>query len=325
MVAALIISVIAGRVGAQEVREVRISDANGQFALWIDTPKRPDDNYTNGAQLFVSLASAPLWHGIVARHTPVCGTPADSAGHACASTDFRFGQDIYTPHTALMQTGDPIVGQRPYAGWLYLAGTGRVATPRRSNAVTLEAGVTGPPSLGQAIQTAWHGAIGFPAPLGWSHQIPFEPGILLGYAHEQEIVQVRADDVPILSLVPYGAVSAGNVLTGATVGVDSRIGYAVTTPWAGGDPRHPGRVQVYLVAGAREDWVGYNLFLDHSTTNPALHVDKRPWVTQFDFGVGARFWKLEAELLGIDRAREYATGPATEPYAIVSVGWRGVR
>jgi lipid A 3-O-deacylase len=324
LLGAVLLCGTASIADAQKVTEVRITDANGQFDLWLPTPKRPDDNYTNGAQLYVVVDAAPIWGPLLARHTPICGAAGDSTRHACLSTDFAFGQDMYTPHTALIETGDPIPGERPYAGWLYVAGTGRIATPYRSDAVTLDLGVTGPPSLGEAIQTAWHSAIGFPTPLGWQHQIPFEPGVIIDYSHDQEIWRARVDDVSIFSLVPYGGASVGSVLDAAHVGFETRTGYAVTTPWGAADPRHPGRIQVYIVAGLREDWVGYNLFLDHGTVDPALRVSKTPWVTQWDFGLGLRVWKLEGELRGTNRTREYATGPAMEPYAIASIGWRGV-
>jgi hypothetical protein len=310
------------RARAQQVTDVRVRDANGQFDLWIPTPKRPDDNYTNGAQLFIGVDGALLWGRLFARHSPACARATDGADRRCASSEIRFGQDMYTPRSALTAT-EPVPGERPYAGWLYLAETGRLATARRSDAVTLELGVTGRPSLAEAIQTNWHSLIGYPRALGWTHQIPFEPGILVAYEHRQEVWRVRVGDVPIVSLVPAGNVSVGNVLTGASVGMDARVGYAATTPWTSSERRHRKPVALYALAGAREDWIAYNLFLDHSTTDPAVHVDKRSWVTQYDVGAGARLWMLELEFRGITRTREYATDRPTEPYAVISVGWSG--
>ncbi len=302
--------------------DVRVSDANGQFALWIPTVKRPDDNYTNGAQLFIGVDGSVLWGVLFARHAPTCAQESDGDGRACASSEFRFGQDMYTPRSALTAT-TPVPGERPYAGWLYIAETGRLATPRRSDAVTLEVGVTGQPSLAEAIQTDWHALIGYPPALGWSHQIPFEPGLLVAYEHRQEVWRVRVGDVPVLSLVPAGNVTVGNVLTGASAGAEARLGYGVATPWTNTGRRHWPHVALYALAGAREDWVAYDLYLDHSTSDPALHVDKEPWVTQYDVGAGARVWMLVLEFRGITRTREYTTGRPTEPYAVISAGWSG--
>ena len=307
---------------AQHVTDVRVSDANGQFDLWIPTRKRPDDNYTNGAQLLVGVDGAVLWGSLFARHAPACAHATEGIDRACASSEIRFGQDMFTPRSALTAT-EPVPGERPYAGWLYLAETGRLATARRSDAVTLELGVTGRPSLAETIQTNWHALIGYPRALGWSHQIPFEPGILVAYEHQQEVWHARVGDVPIVSLVPAGNVSVGNVLTGASAGMDARVGYGVSTPWTSRARAHRTPVALYVLAGAREDWVAYDLFLDRGTIDPALHVDRRSWVTQYDVGAGARLWMLALEFRGITRTRAYATGRPTVPYATISVGWSG--
>lgn len=320
-----LLAVPAAPAGALQVSEITVSDANGQFALWRDVHHRLDDNYTNGAQIMIALDGAPLWGRVAGVHAATCGSPADSiAARPCTSSEFRFGQDIYTPHSGLARS-EPVPGERPFAGWLYLSETGRVATAVRSDEGTVEVGVTGPPSLAEAVQTAWHGLIAYPPPLGWSHQIPFEPGILLAYQHDQEVWSGRLSGVPVVSVVPHIGLLAGNILTGANAGADVRVGYGVRTPWdESAHGQHPHRLSIYAIAGGREDWVAYNAFLDRGTQNPVLHVSRIPWVTQYQLGAGARVSHLVAEARGVVRTREYTTGGSTEPYGVITVGWRRV-
>jgi hypothetical protein len=302
---------------AAQIDDVRISDTNGQMDFWLPSPKRPDTELTNAALGVLTLDGAPLWGRWV--HVPACRVAA--ATQACATTELQLGQQMYTPADAF-KTPEPVPGERPYAGWLYVSGTATVATALRSDALMVETGVTGTPSLAEKIQTAWHGIIGYPRVLGWSHQIPFEPGVLVALNHEQEWVHAALGDVPVLLVGPLAGVSLGNVLTGAHVGGEARIGYGVTAPWSSFVHGRGRKVEFYGVARAREDLVAYDLFLDRSTTRPTLHVDKEPLVFQYEFGFGARFGPFEGEYRAVTRGHEYTTGPLSHADAVIAAGVR---
>src|ERR1700674_1252116 len=219
-------------LAAQQLRELTVSEANAQLDLWLRPYRRPDDNYTNGTHLAAVFDAAPLWGRFLAPHTPPCDPGgARVTGGSCASTEVQFGQDMYTP-TSARRTPEPVPGERPYAGGLYVSGTARIATPTRCDAFTLEAGMSGTPSLAEKVQSGWHALIRYRRALGWSHQIPFEPGVLLGYEHAAQVVGLTAGGTPVLSLIPHIGASVGNVLTGASAGIDGRFGYHVTTPWS---------------------------------------------------------------------------------------------
>jgi len=309
-------------LAAQQLSELTVSEANAQMDLWLRPYRRPDDNYTNGTQILAVLGGAPIWGKLLARSATACNVP-HAADRACTSTDLQLAQDMYTP-TSARSSAEPIVGERPYAGWLYASATGRVATATRSDAVTLELGVTGTPSLAEKVQTAWHSLIRYQRALGWSHQIPFTPGILVGYEHDAQPFGARIGGGQVLSIMPHVGATAGNVLTGATAGVDARFGYHVTTPWASGPGRPADHVAVYGLSAVRADWVGYDLFLDRPTSNPTEYVSKLPWVGQYEFGGGLRLWTWQVEYRAVTRTREYVTGRTVEPYSVISVSWRGV-
>jgi len=228
---------------------------------------------------------------------------------------------MFTPADWHIRT-EPVPGQRPYAGQLTIAGTANAATPRENTALTLQLGVTGPPSLAGDVQQAWHRLIGYYPPLGWSHQIATAPEFRVGAAESRLLVGATIHDVPVFSVIPRASVSAGNILTGATAGVETRLGYGAGVPWSDGPGDHRQRFQIYLLSAARMDWVWTELVLDRSSTNPAYTVSKLPWVSQYEFGGGVRLFFLEAEYRGVTRSREYHTGPEGEPYAVTSVAVR---
>ncbi len=314
---ATLVMLTALPVSAQVVDDVRIEEGNAQLDFWLPARRRPDTELTNTASVDVVTEGAPLF-GLRLR-LPACGDVG--ASQTCATTEYQIGQEMYTPSGATKVTR-PEPGARPYAGWLYASATLRVATSTSSEAVTVETGVTGSPSLAGQIQTAWHQLIGYPRALGWSHQIPFQPGVLIAGERSLEAAHISIDGVPVLSLVPTAGVSVGNVLTGAQVGAEGRLGYGVTTPWSSSVHGRGRRLQIYGVAAAREDFITYELVLDGSSTGPALHVQKEPMVFQYEFGAGAQLGRAEIEYRAITRQREYTTGPPQHAYSTLSVGIR---
>ena len=312
------LALLGGRAQAQAVGDMRVSDDNGQFDFWLPAPRRPDTELTNSAQLSLLLDDGPLWQAWV--HLPSCAATT-SPQQRCATTELEIGQQMYTPAGATTQV-NPRPGTRPYAGWLYLSAAAQASTTSQADAVTLQLGVTGPPSLADQVQTAWHTLIGYPRARGWSHQIPFEPGVLLAADRQREIVQASIGGVPVISLVPAVGASVGNVLTGAHVGAEARIGYGVTTPWSAAVPRRGRKVELYGVAAVREDLIAYQLFLDGAMAQPATPVKREPLVLQYEFGAGLRCGPMELEYRGITRMREYTTGPPAHPYGVLTVGIR---
>ncbi len=304
---------------AQGLRDVRVADDNGQFDFWLPPPQRPDVEFTNGARLHLSFDGAPVWGRWLTERPPSCAAPRADA--SCASTELEIGQEMYTPANAITQA-EPQRGARPYAGFLYTSLTARLATARRSDAIAAEVGVTGAPSLAEKIQTAWHRLIGYPRPLGWSHQIPFMAGAMLSATHQQELVHLTVSGLPVLSVVPQATASLGNVLTGARAGAEGRLGYGVAPPWATTRETGGRLVEVYALAAVRGEYIAYQLVLDGHTTRPAQSVSRVPWVTQYEFGGGMRLGGVEVEYRGVTRSREYATGPAAHTYGTIALGVR---
>ena len=312
-----VVSTAPSRALGQRVESAAIEDDNGQFDFWLPAWKRPDTELANSMQARVSLEAVPVWGAWF--HVGACGSSMPTA--RCGTTALSLGQEMYTPSAAIT-SAQPQPGQRPYAGWLYAATTARVASSRSSDAVTLELGVTGRPSLAEQVQTAWHALIGYPRALGWAHQIPFQPGVLLTAEHDAEVARVTIGDVPVLSVVPRASVTAGNVATGASGGLQMRAGFGVTPFWSHATPGRARPLEIYALGDIQEDLVVHRLVLDAPASSSAVRIAKLPLVNQYAFGAGARFGAMEVEYRGIMRAREYVTGPPHEPYGVLTLGVR---
>jgi len=297
---------LAAPAGAQ-VREVRLVVDNDAFDFWIPFDRRPDHDYTNGIDVSVEVAGAPLWHALAPR-TPRCS--AAPAEGACATTTFAFGQKIFTPE---IDGATPVAGQRPYAGWLYLSAAGATRSAARMRSVGVEVGVTGPPSLGRAVHTTWHRMAGFAPPEGWDNQLGFEPAFRVTYDERVLAAGLHAGGVRVLGLAPEWGADAGTAHVGAHAALAARAGWAVPHPWSAGADRGAGAVSLYAIGRARQDAVARDIFLDGSTFRRGIRVDRRPFVWQYEVGGGARYRSFTVEYRAVTRAREYTAqeGPHT--------------
>jgi hypothetical protein len=229
---------------------------------------------------------------------------------------FEFGQRLYMPrndsHVATQ-------GQRPYAGWLYAAATGRVVEGPVRHTYGIEVGVTGEPSLGRAVMEGYHELTGFRDVVGWRHQLGFEPGVVLRYGAEQR-AELREGNERIADIVADAGATLGNVHTGAQAGVRARVGYNLRHPWAA---RAQKGTSVYLSVTASGQAVLRNLFLDGNTFGsqpPRVHrellVGSRGW------GVGLASGRFGAEFRVLTRTREYREEPGGHPVSTIELTWR---
>ncbi len=304
--------------GAAQVRAVRLTLDNDAYNFWIPYGTRPDEEYTNGMDVSVEMAGGPLWaRRLAPRATPCNG--AESADSACATTSFDFGQKIFTPRS----NGPlPPAGDRPYAGWLYLAATGQVSTARARRAVGVEVGVTGPPSLGEAVQKTFHRVAGFSDPQGWEHQLRFEPGITVRYDEARLLGELRAGGGRVLALTPEWGAEAGNVRTAAHVGVRAAAGFRAPHPWSAAADRDSGPLAVYAVAAGRQEAVAHTLFLDGNTFADGPRVERRPFVFRYELGGGLRWRAVSLEYRAATRTREYETEPKGHTHGTFELAWR---
>ena len=302
---------------AAQVRAYQLTSDNDAYNFWIPMDVRPDYEYSNGLRLAVEMEGAALWKGLSSTLAPcAAGTVQADAEAGCASTTWEVGHRLYGPRK---DSYEPVNGQRPYAGWLYAAATGRVVDGRTRHTVALEAGVTGDPSLGERVMEAYHDIAGFWEPVGWRHQLAFEPAMAMRYEVEQRVAEGRIGGVRAADVVGEAGASAGNLRTGMHAGARARAGYRLAHPWAARAQRG---VSAYALAGARGEVVVHDLFLDGNTFGGDSRVSRELLVAETTWGVGLSAHRFSIEYRVQRRSRSYQEEPGGHPYSTIEITWR---
>ncbi|MBM4346519.1 MAG: lipid A deacylase LpxR family protein, partial [Deltaproteobacteria bacterium] len=89
------------------------------------------------------------------------------------------GQNIYTPED--ISRRDLIKGDRPYAGWTYLALTFHVKNTAKMDVFEVTMGLVGPASLAEETQRIVHRWLDTHDPKGWRNQLKNEVGVNIGW------------------------------------------------------------------------------------------------------------------------------------------------
>jgi lipid A 3-O-deacylase len=274
---------------AQQISTVALRFDNDVLAL-RGTGAPPDFDFTHGLHVGADLVGFP-WP----LHRWLATEARDLRSH------IGIGQRIYTPR----QDGcEPVPGERPYAGWLFLDAGVIVSGSGLEHLLRLELGVTGPAALGEPVQNGFHRLVGSTLQEGWEHQLWGEVAGLVGYgvagAHRWGGARLR----------PHGEIALGTLWSGAASGVDVRFGSA------------PGARGLYGGAGVRQEWVARNLFLDGNSFGPSVKAEKRNWVSEAAAGLGYGFEPWDVEYRFVLRSPEYAAQPKAHGYGSVILRWR---
>lgn len=291
----VLLSLIAALpAAAQTVRGFEVGTDNDAYDFWVPVEARPDHDYTHGMWAAAELTGAPVW-GRLAPGVAPCGEEAPGA--PCAETRVEVGQRIFTPY---YDAAEPVPGERPYAGWLYAAATARLRAPGLRREVRVEAGVTGPPSLGGSVHRAYHHLLGVWEPRGWEGQLAFEPAASLRW-REWRPRSARIGGATLEAGSEWSA-ALGTLRTSAALGLRARAE----------------RGALHAVGAAAGEWVGRDLFLDGNTLRDGgVRVERRPWVGRWSAGVGARWRSLSAEYRVSGATRTYRTQREPHVYATI--------
>jgi lipid A 3-O-deacylase len=303
-----------------QVRAVQLTSDNDAYDFWIPMAVRPDYEYSNGVRLAVETEGARGWTALAAAVAPCARPGAEAAARdpeaGCASTTWEAGQRLYTPR---QDSYEPLRGQRPFAGWLYAAVTGRVVDGAVRHTFTVEAGVTGDPSLGRPVMETYHRAAGFWDPVGWRHQLPFEPALAVRYAMDHRLAEARVAGVRVADLTARAGASTGTVRTGVHAGARARAGVRLPHAWVA----RPGRaLSAYALAGAGAEAVAHDLFLDGSVFAGGARVTREPLVGHTVWGVGVQGAGVGLEFRAQHRSRAYREEPGGHPYGTIEITWR---
>lgn len=297
-----------------------------------------DQHYTNGIRagwISREIDAAPGldW----ARRLAMALPGLDPAGRKRVGV--AIGQNIYTPSDTRRTARMP--ADRPYAGWLYgglavINEVGEGAERRRNDRIeTLEInlGIVGPGAGGEVAQNRWHGFIGVAPAMGWSNQLPNEPGIVLFYERKWRSLfgfesRRLGTDVEI-DVIPHAAVSLGNVATYGAIGGTLRIGNNLEADYGpprirpalagSGFQKNEDVFGVYAFLGFETRLVGYDMFLDGPLFRDAPGVDRRPLVVDAQAGVAATWRSLRIAFTHVLRTREFQSQPTADRFGAFSI------
>jgi hypothetical protein len=315
-----------------ELSDLRFEMDNDFNNFWLPPQKRPDIDYTNGLRVSANRTTPLPGLSRLTSNLPFCSITM--AATRCGSARVEIGQEIYTP---VNDADVNLKYDRPYAGWLYASYAAHVSTETEDRVSTARIGVVGPPSMAQGVQTAFHRLFPWARhPVGWETQLRFEPGIVASYSRSY-LVGSSLISSKAVQLIPEWNVSAGNVLTGASVAGSIRVGYHLPHPWLRSSSVAPDRYSVFAFGKQREDLVLHDIFLDGNTFGRSRSVKRAPLVWQEEAGAGIKLQAVTVEYRAVARQLEYRpsdipagvspgarlpatiTVPAHHPYGTISI------
>ncbi len=319
---ALVSAVAAESVGAQTPPAPvpilwTVRSDNDAFNFWNSPFDRPDEEYTSGVRATLTLSGMAWWERKWFHNTM---EPCSEGKTDCAMHAFSFGQEIYS---GKLVPGDTtrIPGMRPNAGWLYVQESSRIAHRDWLGETTISIGMVGPPALGSQMVRAFHAiAPDLNRPTNWSTQLPFEPGIIVGYDHTQRLWAVGESGLLSADLEPHAGASIGNILTEARAGLRVRTGFRIGHPWLLAAPDTD--VTFALFGDATVHAVARNEFLMGTLFRTSEHVTARPLVTEYQMGITLSVRRLSFTWMADQLSPEYFSRAAGHAWSRLAIEWR---
>ena len=297
-----------------------------------------DEHYTNGIKL--SWVSGDLLRYAQDERLPDFVLPylrllpfvneADQQYNVALSA----GQNMYTPGDTGVTYSQP--EDRPYAGFTYVALALHAKTARQLDSFETTLGIVGPSARAGETQNDYHTLMGFKRAKGWKNQVHDEPGLMLSWQRTLRAARVDIGRDVAWDLLPRFGATAGNVLTQASAGMETRFG--LNLPWdfgtslispGGGvsapadaeDPRLRRETSfgLHLFAGAEARAVARNIFLDGNTWEKSPSVPKKTFVADLSAGVGLVLGATKLTYTHVYRTEEFYGQKGPQMFGSVSL------
>lgn len=249
---------------------------------------------------------------------------------------FSLGQEIYTPEDT--NVTEPIPGDHPYAGWLYVAMALHQADDKQSDTLELQLGVVGPAALGEETQNGIHEKTGSEIANGWDNQLHNEFGILLAYEHRWRHVTDALFWGLNADAIPFAGAGLGNVRTYASAGAAVRFGWniphdfgkSVVHParetglpaFKKGNERYSPKWAFYFLSAFDMSAVARNIFLDGNTFKDSPSVDDRDYfMGEFTAGFGIDYGSFHFALMNTYNTKDFPLDSAGYSFGSVSLSY----
>ncbi len=243
------------------------------------------------------------------------------------------GQSIYT-------SGDTKISElqkddRPYAGFLYGFLALHAKQAHMMDTFELTAGIVGPSALGKPAQNEVHRLRGIRTAKGWGNQLHDEPVGMLTWGRNYRLNPQSAWSGWNWDILPYHTLTAGNVLTQATIGSEVRLGWNLPPSFGssqirpGSSVRAPnpdgeqGRTRkawgFYFFAGAEGRGVARNIFLDGNTWKNSHSVSKEPFVGELNFGAAVTINTVQIAYQHVYLTEEFKKQSGGQNYGSITI------
>ncbi len=297
---------------ANASEELREKDDKGIFNVVIENDKfvGTDRDYTNGIRFAWLSSEENMPH--LARQ--IAGLlPLATKGNKRIS--LAVGQSIFAPEN--LSSRSQIIGEHPYAGWLY-GSIGMVSdTGSTLDNVLLTVGVVGPSSLAEQTQKLVHRITDSTDPQGWDNQLKDELGVVLTYERKWRSILEASPFGLGVDVTPHLGMNLGNVNTDVSTGATFRLGFDLPADY--GPPRIrpslPGSDffipseefggYLFTTVGGRA--VGRNIFLDGNSFTDGYGVDKEILVGSLQVGAAFTYGDTRFSYTQVFVSKEYET------------------
>jgi hypothetical protein len=311
------------------------------FSLHIenDVFAGDDDQYTNGLKLTWSrygLSELPEDAWAHSWLYPVVKKLGFTHPESEKALTLSVGQNIYTPRD--IGEFELIRDDRPYAGITYVEIGFHRKFENQMHTFGLCAGIVGPHSYAEQLQTYGHQLLNSDDANGWDHQLEDEPVICMIYDYKRKLFASGINDGFGGDIIVNAGGGLGTVKTYGNTGVSMRYGWNVSND-CGNFPIQPAtcfnaelkqspcglnknRLGAHLFASASGQVVLRDIFLDGNTFRDSHSVDKKPFVGIFMGGIGFVYGPMKTVLAYVFRTKSFETQEDPEVFGSVNISFR---
>lgn len=311
-------------------------DPEGVFSLVVENDSLSsgsDRNYTSGIEFGYTSPNnnrVPQWLNNAA--TPFMQT---LSGADPAFWGVALGQSLFTPND--IQANPAPGDQHPYAGWLYmqLMIAAEIKPTNQHNGhldtYELEFGMVGPSALGEQSQRGIHQILGAPSPNGWDSQLHDEFALALSFDRRFSWPPLQLTRGIAADVTPDIGFTVGTLRDEVRAGLILRVGSPLTSDY--GPPRvRPSLAGVEhfadvpfswnIFVGAQARAVGHDLFLDGNTFRDSAHVERIPYVGDFQAGFSLSSHRWRVTYTFVWRTNEFETQNGRQDFGSLSFSRR---
>ncbi len=231
---------------------------------------------------------------------------------------FSFAHKLYTPKD--LTQSDVIVGDRPYAGYMYLQGTLHQVKENSLLSLTTQIGVVGPSSQMESVQKFIHDLIGSPYPQGWDNQIKNEFIFQLNFS-QKKYYDLEHIYTYSASLIPSYGVELGNTSIKAYASALFRWGKNVPKDFGSylinntdtskislnSTQNKTKKWRYYINFSLQANTIARNIFLDGNSFRESYSVKKYPLTLDIGYGFSFAYKNFSIDYLRRHSSKEYKT------------------